>query len=76
MFWSPCIFHGHSTRDPASVVSDDDQGDLVFFLYGPTQELALAKAHTRKSLESFWKKNEGEWTGKVEISKEEIPGSR
>ena len=24
----------------------------------------------------FWKKNAGEWTGKVKISKKEIPGSK
>ena len=37
----------------------------------------LAIANTDKNRERFWrKKNAGEWTGRVEISKEEIPGSK
>ena len=35
----------------------------------------LATANTEKNRERFWK-NAGEWTGRVEISKEEIPGSK
>ena len=35
----------------------------------------LATANTEKNRERFWK-NAGEWTGGVEISKEEIPGSK
>ena len=42
---------------------------------GPTQEPVLATANTGKNLERFWK-NAGEWTGRVEISKEEIPGGK
>ena len=42
---------------------------------GPTQEPVLATANTGKNREMFWK-NAGEWTGRVEISKEEIPGSK
>ena len=42
---------------------------------GPTQELVLATASTGKSQKRFWK-NAGEWAGRVEISKEEIPGSK
>ena len=34
----------------------------------------LATANTGKTRERFWK-NASEWTGRVEISKEEIPGS-
>ena len=34
-----------------------------------------ARANTGKTLERFWK-NAGEWTGRVEISQEEIPGSK
>ena len=44
-------------------------------LCGPTQETVLAAANTGKTWERFWK-NAGEWTGRVEISKEEIPGSK
>ena len=35
----------------------------------------LATANTGKHRERFWK-NAGEWTGRVEISEEEIPGSK
>ena len=42
---------------------------------GPTQEPVLATANTGKSRERFGK-NAGEWTGRVEVSKEEIPGSK
>ena len=45
-------------------------------LCGPTQEPVLATANTGKTRERFWEKNAGEWTGRVEISKEDIPGSR
>ena len=31
---------------------------------------------TGKNWERFWKKNAGEWAGRVEISKEELPGSK
>ena len=41
----------------------------------PTQELVLAAANTGKNWERFWK-NAGEWTGRVEINEEEIPGSK
>ena len=46
------------------------------FFCGPTQEPALATANTRKTRESFWRKNEDEWNRKVEFRTEEIPGSR
>ena len=36
----------------------------------------LATANTGKTQEKFWEKNAGEWTGRVEISKEDIPGSK
>ena len=35
----------------------------------------LATANTGKNLERFWK-NAGEWTGGVEVSKEQITGSK
>ena len=37
--------------------------------------LATAK-HRKNFVKRFWKINAGEWTGRVEISKEEIPGSK
>ena len=36
----------------------------------------LATANTGKTQLGFWNKNAGERTGRVEISKEEIPGSK
>ncbi len=36
----------------------------------------LATANTGKLLGEVLEKNAGEWTGSVEISKEEIPGSK
>ena len=43
---------------------------------GPTQEPVLATANTGKTKGRGFGKNAGEWTGMVEISKEEIPGSK
>ena len=36
----------------------------------------LATVNTGKTKKRFWSKNAGEWTRKVEISKEELPGSK
>ena len=30
MFWNLFIFRGHSAREPASVVSNGEQGDLFY----------------------------------------------
>ena len=38
-------------------------------------DLFYSAGQHRKKLERFWK-NAGEWTGRVEISKEELPGSK
>ena len=50
------------------------QGDL-FYSAGLHRNRALAAANTREIGRGFGK-NAGEWTGRVEISKEEIPGSK
>ena len=42
---------------------------------GPTQKPCVSRSQHRKNRERFWK-NAGEWTGRVEISEEEIPGSK
>ena len=40
-------------------------------------DLFYSAGQHRKNRERFWKKkNSGEWTGRVEISKEELPGSK
>ena len=46
-----------------------------FLFCGPTQEPCVSHSQQRKNWERFWK-NAGEWIGKVEIGKEEIPGSK
>ena len=49
---------------------------MTYFILGATQELVLAATNRGKTQRRFYKKNAGESTGRVEISKEEIPGSR
>ena len=68
------IFRSHSTQAPASVVCDDEKGDQVYSA-GPHRNHVLATANMGKIGRGFGK-NAGEWTGRVEISKEEIPGSK
>ena len=50
------------------------QGDL-FYSAGLPRNYVLATANTRKIGRGFGK-NADEWTGSVEISKEEIPSSK
>ena len=50
------------------------QGDL-FYSAGLHRIHVLATANTGK-IERGFVKNAGEWTGRVEIGKEEIPGSK
>ena len=50
------------------------QGDL-FYSAGLHRNHVLATANTGE-IERGFGKNAGEWTGRVEISKEEIPGSK
>ena len=46
-----------------------------FIVRAYTQEPGVATANTGKTRERF-RKNAGEWIGRVEISEEEIPGSK
>ena len=50
------------------------QGDL-FYSAGLHRNHVLATANIREIRRGFGR-NAGEWTGRVEISKEEIPGSK
>ena len=43
---------------------------------GPTQEPVLATTNTGNKSGEVLEKNAVEWTGRIEISKEEIPGSK
>ena len=73
MFFGVCFFKDcsysagtqHGNLSPAG---------LTFLFCGPTQERCVSYSQHRKNRERFWK-NAGEWTRRVEISKEEIPGS-
>ena len=56
--------------------------NLFMFRWHSTRELSsggptpcASNSQHRKNRERFWK-NAAEWTGRVEISKEEIPGSK
>ena len=74
MFWSLLIFRGHSTREPASVVCNVEQGDLF---HSAEQHRNLRWPQpTQKILGKGFGKNAGEWTGRVEISNEEISVSK
>ena len=72
MFWNLFTFRGHST-----LKSDSSRA-----FCGSTQKQVLAKAGTgKKSTKQtnsgeVSEKNASEWTGRVEISKEEILGSK
>ena len=48
---------------------------VTYFILRADKEPVLATASTGKKRERFGK-NAGEWTGSVEISKEEIPGRK
>ena len=77
-------FKSHSTTSPAFWAYSYSAGTRHGNLYptggptlfcGPTLEFLVATADTGKNRKSFWK-NAGEWTGRLEISKEEILGSK
>ena len=50
------------------------QGNLIYSA-GLRRNNVLATANTGEIRRSSGEKNAGEWAGRVEISKEEIPGS-
>ena len=52
------------------------QGDLFFILQAYKGTGVSHKKTQEKKLGEVLEKNAGEWTGRVEISKEEILGSR
>ena len=71
MFWSLFIFREHSTCEPAS-------SRVTYFILRAYTGAVLARAYAGKNRVIFFlgKKAVGEWTGSVEINKEEIPGSK
>ena len=68
-FFSLFIFRGHSTREPAS------SRVTYFILRAYTGTGVSHSQHREKNRERF-RKNASEWTGRVEIIEEEIPGSK
>ena len=67
-FFSLVIFRGHSTREPAS-------SRVTYFILRAYTGTSVSHSQQTKKLGEVWK-NAGEWTERVEISKEEIPGSK
>ena len=64
-FFSLFIFRGHSTREPASI-------RVTYLILRAYTETGVSHSQQRRG----FGKNTGEWTGRVEIRKEEIPGSK
>ena len=69
MFWNLFIFRGHSTLEPAS-------SRLTYFILRAYTGTSVSQSQQRKKSGEVLEKNAVEWTGSVEISKEEIPGSK
>ena len=69
MFLSLFIFRGHSTREPAS-------SRVTYFILQAYTGTGVSHNQHRKKIGRGFGKNAGEWTGRVEISKEEILGSK
>ena len=68
-FFSMFIFRGHSTREPAS-------GRVTYFILRAYTGTGGSHSQRKGKNGRGLGKNAGEWTGRVEISKEEIPGSK
>ena len=68
MVLSLFILRRHSTREPAS-------GRVTYFILRAYTGTMCSMKNTGK-LGTGFGKNAGEWTGRVEISKEEIPESK
>ena len=69
-FLAYLIFRGHPTREPAS------SRVTYFILRAYTGTMCKPQPTQGIFWVRFWEKNAGEWTGRLEISKEEIHGSK
>ena len=69
VFFNVFIFHRHSTRESAS-------GKVTYFILQAYTEAMCKPQPTLEKSGEVWEKKAGEWTRRVEISKEEIPGSK
>ena len=63
------IFREHSTREPAP-------SKVTYFILRAYTGTDVSHSYHRKKSGAVLEKNAGEWTGRVEISKEEIPCSK
>ena len=63
------IFRGHPTREPAF-------SRVTYFSLRAYTETGVSHSQHRKKSGEILEKNAGEWPGKVEISKEEMPGNK
>ena len=70
------MIHNNNVLEPIYIPRALNTGISIILFSRPKQEPALAAANTGKNSGEFLDKNEGEWTGKVEFRREEIPGSR
>ena len=61
------MFRGHLKRKSESIVRDNEHGDLFYFAGRERYPHYPQLTQKKKTRERFGK-NEGEWTGKVEIS--------
>ena len=67
--WAYFYSNGYSTQEPAS-------RRVTFFTLRAYTGTGVSHSQHRKKLGAVLEKNAGEWTGRVEISKEETPGSK
>ena len=65
VFFSLFIFRGHSTQERAS-------GRVIYFILRAYTGIGVSHSQRRRG----FGKNAGEWIGRGEISKEEIPGTK
>ena len=69
-FFSLFIFRGYSTREPSS-------GTVAYFILRAYTGTGVSHSqHRKKKIGRGFGKNAVEWTGRVEISKEEILASK
>ena len=68
-FLSLFIIRGYSTRERAS-------NRVTCFILRAYTGTGVSHSQHRKKLGEVLEKNAGDWTGRVEISNEEIPGSK
>ena len=62
-------FRRHSTREPAS-------RRVTYFILRAYTGTGVSHSQRRTKSGEVLEKNAGEWAGRVEISEEEIPGSK